>query len=460
MVNETDQGKIESWLTYLKRGLSRKLPQDRISGQEGVAGAKTDLKNLKPFVARHWRKGALGILLILFTALFAFPQPLIFRYLVDRVLLDRQLVLLAGAIILLVIIGLLERLATLLQQFVFTRFEQTVLLDIQRKLLDRTLHFPKSFFDNKEVGYLMSRLLSDVQGLRWFFSSTLVYIATNILRFVGGVVLLFFLEWRLALAALVILPGLVLCVRYSAGKSRILSHHGMEQQAQVSRQMQESLSATAADQGLWLRGTRSGPHHVPAARRLPDRPGAVDRQSVAGLAINTLGDLARLVVLVAPGAYLVITGDWTLGSLLAFQSYLGYVYGPAQFLATANLQLQTALAALERVSTLFDIVPEETVGSGTPVERLTGEVEFKNVSFSYDGREIGAGECVVPGPARRTHGHRGAQRRRQDDSGQPPVAFLQAHRGRDLVRRPAGLAVRSRTPCAGASVTCRRARCS
>ena len=107
--------------------------------------------------------------------------------------------------------------------------------------------------------------------------------------------------------------------------------------------------------------------------------------SLANLAISSLGDVARGVVLVA-GAYLIITGNWTLGSLLAFQSYLGYVYGPAQFLASTGLQLQNALAALERVSALFEIVPEES-GSGLPVDRLRGEVEFKDVSFSYDGGE-------------------------------------------------------------------------
>jgi ABC-type multidrug transport system fused ATPase/permease subunit len=68
---------------------------------------------------------------------------------------------------------------------------------------------------------------------------------------------------------------------------------------------------------------------------------------------------------------------------LAFRSYLGYVYGPARFLAQSNLQLQGALAALERVSALFDIVPEET-GTGLPIEQISGEVEFRNVSFSYD----------------------------------------------------------------------------
>jgi ABC-type bacteriocin/lantibiotic exporter with double-glycine peptidase domain len=104
------------------------------------------------------------------------------------------------------------------------------------------------------------------------------------------------------------------------------------------------------------------------------------------LAISAMPGITRGIVL-ALGAYWVIKDQWTLGSLLAFQAYLGYVFGPAQFLAAANLQLQEALAALQRVSALFDMVPEENLGVGKTVDRLTGEIEFKNVSFSYDARE-------------------------------------------------------------------------
>jgi ATP-binding cassette subfamily B protein/subfamily B ATP-binding cassette protein MsbA len=73
--------------------------------------------------------------------------------------------------------------------------------------------------------------------------------------------------------------------------------------------------------------------------------------------------------------------------MLAFQAYLAYVFGPAQFLSSANLELQNALASFERVSALFDIVPEENVDMGAKVGRLRGEVEFRNVSFSYAGRD-------------------------------------------------------------------------
>ncbi len=376
---------MSSWFAYLRRGFSRDLPEDRLSGGEGYTDTRASLRNLRPFVGRHWRKGLLGAVLLLLNSLLGFPQPLVNRYLIDNVILGKQLDLLAGVVALLIGLKIAGMLSSTLQQFYFTRFEQEVVLDIQHDLLDRTLHFPKSFFDDKEVGYLMSRLSSDVMRLRWFFSSTLVQVASSLLRFVGGAALLFYLEWRLATVSLVILPGLVICVRFFARRTRVLSHQAMERQANVSLRMQESLSATSL-----IKAFASEKREVD--RMMAELGSALQISleqtvvgSVANLAVGTLGDIARLIVLVA-GAYQVITGEWSLGSLLAFQAYLAYVYGPAQFLATANLQLQNALAALERVSALYDIVPEET-GTGRPVEHLQGEVEFRHVSFSYDGQE-------------------------------------------------------------------------
>ena len=377
---------MDSWLGYLKRGLSRTKAADRIAEERTYADTRANLENLKPFVFRHWRRGVLGALLILLNSLLGFPQPLITRYLVDDVILNRQLNLLLGVALLLATVKLLGMLTGMLQQFYFARFEQEVLLDIQHHLLDHTLRFPKSFFDDKEVGYLMSRLSSDVQGLRWFFSSTIVHIVSNIFRFLGGIGLLFYLEWRLAIVALVLVPGLMVCVQYFSRRMRILSHEGMEQQAHVSRRIQESLAATPLIKAFVSERREVDRIMSELGAMLQISLERVAVGSVANVTITTLGDVAKVIVLVV-GAYEVIMGDWTLGSLLAFQSYLAYVYGPAQFLATTNLQLQSALAALERVSALFDIVPEESFGTGERVEKLRGEIEFKDVSFSYDDQE-------------------------------------------------------------------------
>jgi len=377
---------VESWLAYLKQGLSRKLSRDRIAGPDSYSGIIKNLKKLRPFLIRHWRKGVVGAFLIIFTSLLSFPQPLITRYLIDKVILTRHLDLLIAPVLLLIGISAAQKLTGLLQQFYCARFEQGVILDIEHDLLKRALRFPRAFFDDNQTGYLMSRLSSDVQGLRWFFSGTVVYIITNLVRFGGGVGFLLYLEWRMAAGVLALLPALFFCVRYFSGKMHALSHQSREQEAHVSSDLQESLSAVSLIKAFSSEDRTVGRliSQLKKAFHISLEQSTVS--SLANIVMSSMPGIARAAVL-ALGAYWVIKGSWSLGSLLAFQAYLGYVFGPVHFLATANLQLQNARAALERVSALFDIVPEENLGTGKPVEHLRGDIEFRNVSFSYDTRE-------------------------------------------------------------------------
>ena len=232
----------------------------------------------------------------------------------------------------------------------------------------------------------MSRLTEDVDGIRWFFSNSIVYVLSNILRFVGGICFLFYLEWRLSLIVLILLPGLMWCIRRLSGSLFKLSHQSMEQKAALSGHLQESLSEAAL--------IKAHSTEERTLKRLVDGWKNIFQTSLQQTAVSSLANLvvdstpglARILVL-AVGAFWIISGQWTLGSLLAFQAYLAYVFGPAQILASANLQFQRAIAALGRVSVLFEIVPEENMGTGKKVDRLIGDVEFKNVSFSYNGSE-------------------------------------------------------------------------
>jgi ATP-binding cassette subfamily B protein/subfamily B ATP-binding cassette protein MsbA len=378
---------MKSWFAYLKGALARRLPDDKLGAGQKNGRLRANLKNLLPFAKRHWRKGALGMLLILLTSLLTFPGPLIYRYLVDKVILGNNLSLLAGAILLLAAVKVAGILFNVFQQYFFTRFEQEVLLEIQQALFDRTLRLPKSFFDAKETGYLMSRLLGDVNGLRWFFSSTMVYIFTSLLRFTGGVFFLFYLNWRLAAAVLVALPLMFMSMRFFGRRLRILSHHGMERQAEIFQSVQETLAQSSLIKAFATekRTLNSLIGKLRASLQL-----SMEQQtlgSLANLAIGLAPDLAYLIVL-AGGAFLIVMGEWSMGSMLAFQSYVNFVYGPAQFLATANFQWQNARASLERVSALFDVVPEEHAGVGLKAERLRGEVEFRHVYFSYNGLDM------------------------------------------------------------------------
>ncbi len=377
---------MQNWLDFLKAGLSRTVSQDKLANEKSGSDTRARLRNLKPYLVRHWRKGLLGVAIVILSSLLLYPQPLITRYLIDDVILARQLNKLWIGLLLLGSVKGLSMGFGAIQGFYFTRFEQAVILDIQSDLFERLLHFPKSFFDETETGYLMSRIQQDVQGVQWFFSQTLVYALSSLLRFVGGVAFLFYLEWRLALAVLVLLPLLVWVLNYFSKKMRVLSHEQMEQHANVSRSLQESLASTTLIKTFASEKRTVGRmiSEWKAAQQLSLEQTTVG--SLANLLIGALPSLANAVVFVA-GAYWVIQGEWTFGSLTAFTSYLGYVYGPAMALASTNLQMQNALASLARVSALYSIVPEENLGVGEKVERLKGEVEFKDATFSYDGRE-------------------------------------------------------------------------
>ena len=82
---------MPAWIDYLRQGLSRTQTKDRVVNPQGETSTRANLENLRPFLRRHWRKGLLCVVLVLFSSLLAFPQPLITRYLIDNVILAKRL---------------------------------------------------------------------------------------------------------------------------------------------------------------------------------------------------------------------------------------------------------------------------------------------------------------------------------------------------------------------------------
>jgi ABC-type bacteriocin/lantibiotic exporter with double-glycine peptidase domain len=160
---------------------------------------------------------------------------------------------------------------------------------------------------------------------------------------------LVWLEWRLALAAIIVLPGLVFMIRYFSGRLRVMSHWLMEQHAQVLSRFQECLSSVPLIKAFSTE-EREVSTVISGVRKIVNlslEQSTVN--SIAGLAIGSMPRAVNLAVLVI-GAYWVITGHRSLGSLFAF-----------------NLGLQGARASLERVSALFELVPGGEYG-----QRLAG----------------------------------------------------------------------------------------
>ena len=376
---------MKDWLHYLKNGLARGRTQDRFAASRASTERTVQelYRRFIPFLRKSRRRFFFGIGLVFLTAVLSIPLPLVGRFLIDDVIINRQLPLLVWTVLAMIGLAVAGRLLDLYQQYYFDRFAREVVLDIQSGLLDRVFHYSKTFFDRTRTGYLMNRLESDVQGMGWFFSGMMAVVIENIFRFLGGLIFLLYLDWRLTLIIGIILPGVVITVRYFSEKLRILSNESMETQAIVTDNFQESLSSITlikafATEGKTLQqlvGT------LTSALNISIEQSTVN--ALANMAITSLPGIARAAVLFI-GAYWVIIGHWSLGSLFAYQAYLAYVFGPAQSLATANLEMQSALASANRIANLFDIVPEENTGQGKIVTRLAGNIDFKQVCFAYD----------------------------------------------------------------------------
>ena len=160
------------------------------------------LKKLFPFMIPHWKKALIASILLFLDTFFSLPQPLFIKYIFDDVILGNKISMLALVIAVLISIMLIEAIVKLFKEFYSFFFEQNIILEIQCKLFQRALRFPKSFFDSKQTGYLMSRFSSDISRLRMLFSGSIINILTSILKFGCGIAILFYLHWKLTLYSL------------------------------------------------------------------------------------------------------------------------------------------------------------------------------------------------------------------------------------------------------------------
>jgi ABC-type multidrug transport system fused ATPase/permease subunit len=349
-----------------------------------AAGILFSFKKLWPFIKPNLRQGVLASATLLLASLLALPQPLFTKYIFDDVILQKNLTALAMIVGLLLAIQLLETALAFLRQFYFSLFEQEVIFSLQHRLIQRILRFPKSFFDNKQTGYLMSCVLADVHQLRMLFSSTIVEAVTNILKFIGGVVILFFLHWQLTLWSLAFLPFFYATVHFFGKKTRRFSHNMMEKVSHVSKNLHESISGVELIKAF---GTEEKETQK-LTKTLKDSFQASLEQNAttafSQLAIGAIAAMGTLFVLWY-GSREIIFGRLTIGSFMAFNAYLAYLYGPSRYLAGMHVNLQFGFAALKRVFALHDLIPEdEHDEEKVKTTRLRGEIAFQNITFAFD----------------------------------------------------------------------------
>jgi ATP-binding cassette subfamily B protein len=347
----------------------------------------------------QWQVVALLLTILLVTGL-TLVSPLLFRDLIDNALPEknyRRLNLLALGMI---GIPLLNGLIGVWQRRLSADVGEGIIFDLRRALYEHMQRMSIRFFTQTRTGELMSRLNNDVVGAQRAVTGTLVTIVSNLIALVSTLAVMLALEWRLTLLGLVILPLFVLPARRIGRILRDLRRKSMELNAEMNSSMNETLNVSGALLvKLFGRETYEVDKFSQSAAEVRD---IGVRSAVIGqwffLALGIISAIGTALVFWV-GGYLVLSGAFTIGTIVAFSSYLGQLYGPLMSLTNAPVEFAQSMVSFERVFEAMDIPVEIQERPGaTLLEQLRGRIEFDDVSFSYteveEGMSVGLTEVA------------------------------------------------------------------
>jgi ATP-binding cassette subfamily B protein len=346
---------------------------------------RTLLLRVLRYARPYWGHLAGMVGTILLTTGLSLATPLIFRGLIDQVLPARdmrRLILYSAA---LVLIPILSSVIAVVQRRLNAAVGEGVIYDLRSSLFARLQRMSLRFFTNTRVGELMSRLNNDVVGAQNAISSTLTSILTNLIQTVGIMAVMLTLEWRLTLAALVVLPFLALVARGLGSRLRLVARESMELNAQMNAHMNETLNIGGALL-VKLFGREADEERRFRSRAANVRDIGVRRAVLGTSLFALLGIIGAMGTALAYGlgGYLVIQGAFTIGTIVAFGSYLGSLYGALQGLVGAPVEFSTSMVSFERVFEVIDL-PQDIIEKRTalPLRDVRGQLEFERVSFRY-----------------------------------------------------------------------------
>ncbi|MBM3213005.1 ABC transporter ATP-binding protein, partial [Candidatus Poribacteria bacterium] len=322
---------------------------------------------------------------------------------------EHRLYLLSLFVIALVGMHILSTILGTLRTYMMSWLGNKVIFDLRTSVYEYLQRLSLSFYNKKETGRLMSRVSYDTGNLQGFIVNGIQDFVMDILLLVGMCVILFITNWRLAALTLIPIPTMIVGSIIFGKKMHMVYHR-------VWRRM-ASISAILADT---IPGVRVVKTFVAEDREV-DRFNKISQEyfnsnmtaaklSTVYFPIMGFSTFAGGIIIRWFGGRDVITGDMTLGDLMMFMGYMWQFYGPVQGLTRLNNMLQSAAAAAERVFEILDAQPEiDDSKNAIELPTIKGDIEFKNVSFSYDGEKealrnisfkIKAGEMVgLSGPS-------------------------------------------------------------
>ncbi len=284
-----------------------------------------------------------------------------------------------------VVILLVRFLFTVLQVYLLQYTGQRVMYDMRRRLFAHVLRLPLRFFDHNPVGRLVTRLTNDVAAINEMFTSMLVNLFRDAFLILGILVVMFGLEWRLALVIFALFPLIVLAAWQFRNRVRAAYREVRRQIARLNAYLQETISGMRIIQ-LFVQEHTANERFT----EINEAKYAAQMRQMLTFAVfrpmmSFLSSFA-IALVIWYGGFNVLRGSLSLGALTAFIQYVRMLFEPILHLSEGYNVLQAAMASSERIFRLFDEEPEDP-GAGERLPAPRGRIEFRNVWFAYDDED-------------------------------------------------------------------------
>jgi ABC-type multidrug transport system fused ATPase/permease subunit len=352
-------------------------PKPRIS-------AGTAWREARALIVAHRRQLTIGLVLMLVSRLTGFVMPASTKYLIDDVIGKHRADMLLP-------LGLAVGAAALVQAASGFALSQVVGIAAQRAINDmrkrvqaHVTRLPVRYFDSTQTGVLISRIMSDAEGVRNLVGTGLVQLTGGILTATLALGVLLYLNWRMTLATLVILGAFAGFMSWAFAKFRPLFRERSRINAEVTGRLAETLGgirivkayvAERREQRTFARGAHRLFRNVAKSITAVSGTGALST-----VLVGLIG-----VIMIMIGGRSILAGTMTLGGFVMYASFTGLMAGPLVEMASIGTQISEAFAGLDRIRELLAMSTEDANDAERgAVNHLRGDVGFENVTFEYN----------------------------------------------------------------------------
>ncbi len=330
-----------------------------------------------------------GLILIIISRLASLVLPGASKYLMDDVIAEGNIEMLK---ILLIVVGasiIVQAITSFLLTKLLSVEAQRLIAILRAKVQKQILKLPIRFFDNNKSGALVSRIMSDVEGVRNLVGTGLVQLFGGILTAVISLFLLINISPMMTVYVLVPVSIFGFISLKAFGYIRPIFRQRTVINAEVTGRLTETLSGVRV-----IKGFNAEPQEIKTFEAGVDRLFRNVKKSLTSTSLVTSSATFLLGIastgIMGIGGYMIVNGQLTIGEFLSFTLYLGFMIAPIIQMSNIGSQLTEALAGLDRMEEIMNMSPED---DGTvrkiELENINGEIIFDNVSFAYEeGKNI------------------------------------------------------------------------